>query len=69
MGIAIITPARADVGFAAGTIARGEFHCTGCGYGVSIRRVLPPCPMCQGTDWRPFAGRGATADDVLDTHA
>jgi len=35
----------------AGTAARGEFRCADCGYGVTIRRALPACPMCRGEDW------------------
>jgi hypothetical protein len=35
-----------------GDPACGEFRCAGCGYGVSVRRVLPPrCPMCGGEEW------------------
>lgn len=34
-----------------GAAAKGEFHCSECGYGVTIVRVLPVCPMCQGTSW------------------
>jgi rubrerythrin len=37
--------------FAAGDPATGEFRCSDCGYGVSIQRVLPVCPMCGGTAW------------------
>ena len=36
---------------AAGQAAAGEFHCAACGYGISVRRVLPECPMCRGTQW------------------
>jgi rubrerythrin len=44
---------------AAGQIVKGEFHCSDCGYGVTIVRALPRCPMCRGTsweqsDWSPF---------------
>lgn len=35
----------------AGQTVKGEFHCSGCGYGVTIVRTLPPCPMCGGTSW------------------
>jgi hypothetical protein len=35
----------------AGEEARGEFHCADCGYGVSVQRRLPLCPMCGGTAW------------------
>jgi len=30
---------------------KGEFHCSECGYGVTIVRALPLCPMCGGTSW------------------
>lgn len=36
---------------ATGQAVKGEFHCSECGYGVTIVRVLPPCPMCGGTSW------------------
>jgi hypothetical protein len=35
----------------AGTAVVGAYHCAGCGYGVTLRAVLPPCPMCSGTTW------------------
>jgi hypothetical protein len=43
-----------------GESAKGEYHCSSCGYGVAIYRTLPLCPMCGGTsweaaDWSPFA--------------
>jgi rubrerythrin len=37
--------------WAAGQIVKGEYHCSDCGYGVTIVRALPPCPMCRGTSW------------------
>jgi len=37
--------------WAAGQIVTGEFHCSDCGYGVTIVRTLPSCPMCGGTSW------------------
>ena len=37
--------------YAAGDSAKGEFHCTECGYGVTIFRELPHCPMCGCTSW------------------
>jgi rubrerythrin len=45
--------------WASGQIVTGEFHCSDCGYGVTIMRALPLCPMCHGTsweqcDWSPF---------------
>lgn len=35
----------------AGQQAKGEFHCAQCGYGVTIVRALPVCPMCGGDSW------------------
>jgi hypothetical protein len=50
----------------AGIAVKGEFHCSDCGYGVTIHRVLPICPMCGGeaweqTDWHPFSRANADA--------
>lgn len=43
--------------YAAGDPAKGEFRCSGCGYGVAIASSLPQCPMCGGTSWerRPWS--------------
>jgi len=43
-----------------GTVAVGEYHCSSCGYGVTVHGLLPRCPMCSGTSWeqvswRPFS--------------
>lgn len=38
-----------------GTHVKGEFHCAECGYGVTIVRVLPVCPMCGGESWEQTA--------------
>jgi rubrerythrin len=35
----------------AGERAVGEYHCADCGYGVTVRRELPVCPMCGGAIW------------------
>ncbi len=48
----------------AGESVKGEFHCSECGYGVAIFRVLPRCPMCgcetwEQAPWSPFARAGA----------
>jgi rubrerythrin len=45
---------------AAGDHVKGVFRCADCGYGVTISRELPVCPMCAGTaweesEWTPFA--------------
>ena len=60
MGVVVFDSAASKAGFVAGTAARGEFHCTECGYGINVHRVLPTCPMCRGTEWQPWSGRRAT---------
>jgi rubrerythrin len=47
---------------AAGSPAVGAYHCSGCGYGVTVHAQLPQCPMCGGTTWEqatwsPFSSR------------
>lgn len=37
---------------AAGAASKGEFHCAECGYGVTVTRTLPICPMCAGSAWQ-----------------
>jgi rubrerythrin len=34
-----------------GAPAAGAFHCSACGYGVTVQTTLPQCPMCNGTTW------------------
>lgn len=34
-----------------GAPGTGAFHCSGCGYGVTVQTTLPQCPMCGGTTW------------------
>ena len=34
-----------------GAPATGAFHCSACGYGVTVQATLPQCPMCNGTTW------------------
>lgn len=34
-----------------GAPAAGVYHCSGCGYGVTVQASLPRCPMCGGTTW------------------
>ena len=41
----------APVFAAAGDRADGEYRCADCGYGVTVRETLPPCPMCRGRAW------------------
>jgi rubrerythrin len=38
-----------------GARAVGEYHCSSCGYGVTVHATLPQCPMCSGTTWEPSA--------------
>lgn len=40
---------------AAGSKATGEYRCGDCGYGVTVRLVLPVCPMCRGQSWEGAA--------------
>jgi hypothetical protein len=37
----------------AGAAAKGDFHCSSCGYGISVQAELPRCPMCSGDTWEP----------------
>lgn len=70
MGIAIIGSAATQAGFVAGIAARGDFHCTECGYGITVHRVLPTCPMCRGTEWKPEPNRRMfEAPDAADLQA
>ena len=39
----------------AGSRVKGEFHCAACGYGVTVYRTLPACPMCGGEQWEQSA--------------
>jgi rubrerythrin len=40
--------------WSSGQLVKGEFHCSECGYGVTIVRALPLCPMCGGSSWERF---------------
>ena len=50
-----VTTVGSDDGYVqfwgAGDSAKGEFHCSNCGYGVTVHRELPACPMCAGSAW------------------
>jgi DNA-directed RNA polymerase subunit RPC12/RpoP len=39
-----------------------DHRCAECGYGVSVYRSLPRCPMCGGQVW--LAGRGRSSGVV-----
>jgi|tagenome__1003787_1003787.scaffolds.fasta_scaffold20894059_2 hypothetical protein len=43
-----------------GVRAKGEFRCGDCGYGVTVYRELPACPMCRGETWERVAWRPYT---------
>ncbi len=51
----------------AGESVKGEFHCADCGYGITVYRTLPLCPMCgceqwQQSAWSPFGRSRLTTD-------
>ena len=44
--------------------------CSNCGYGVSVRREPPACPMCQASSWEPGRWRPFTSlEDVTIARA
>ena len=44
--------------------------CSNCGYGITIRREPPACPMCQASTWEPGRWRPFTSlDDVTIARA
>jgi lipopolysaccharide biosynthesis regulator YciM len=56
-------------GWTTGLRAKGEFRCAGCGYGVTVYKALPECPMCRGTawervPWRPFSRTYSSGHNV-----
>jgi rubrerythrin len=55
---------------AAGVRVKGEYRCIKCGYGITVYRMLPRCPMCgqekwEQQDWSPFGRAAATLDKLL----
>jgi hypothetical protein len=66
---------REEVGSTAvlqtGTKVKGEYRCCGCGYGITVYRELPRCPMCGAGAWEqllwsPFGyGRPSPLHDDL----
>jgi hypothetical protein len=34
-----------------GALPGGDYLCGECGYGVTVRRELPRCPMCGAMAW------------------
>jgi rubredoxin len=51
-----------------GDSVKGEFHCSECGYGVTVYRALPLCPMCGGTSWEQAAWSPLTRASRGETH-
>ena len=48
----------------------GWVRCSGCGYGVTVYRTLPDCPMCRSREWtrvpwRPFSRSFAAGSDIV----
>jgi hypothetical protein len=44
--------------------------CSNCGYGITIKRDPPACPMCQATAWEPGRWRPFTSlEDVTIARA
>jgi rubrerythrin len=41
--------------WSSGASAKGEFHCSDCGYGVIVAKELPQCPMCGSETWEEAA--------------
>ncbi len=66
VGAAGREPAGDFVDFlSAGVHVKGEFHCAACGYGVTVYRALPVCPMCGGSQWEQSAWSPLTRARIL----
>jgi rubrerythrin len=50
MAVSVETREQAARELVAGAAAKGEYRCTGCGYGVTVYSRLPRCPMCGTED-------------------
>src|ERR671937_2538205 len=44
-------PPEEEFVWRSGRPVHGDFRCIDCGYGVSVRRELPRCPMCGSARW------------------
>ena len=55
--------------WATGANVTGEFHCAECGYGVTVYRELPQCPMCSGTAWEQTAWSPLTRAGAFEARA
>jgi predicted ATP-dependent serine protease len=56
MGVWVDGPEEDRLPLVAGAKAKGEFRCTDCGYGVTVYRKLPRCPMCGTESWEQLEG-------------
>ena len=54
---------------AAGERAKGEYRCLACGYGVTVHRELPRCPMCGAEAWEALAWMPFTRAGVREEWA
>jgi hypothetical protein len=52
--------------WATGERVKGEFRCSDCGYGVTVHRELPACPMCTSTSWEQTPWSPFTRTAVSD---
>lgn len=50
---------RVPVFHAEGAADAGDYTCSECGYGVSVKGRLPVCPMCRGRRWEDARTAGA----------
>ena len=54
--------------FASGDRVKGEYHCSECGYGVTVYTQLPRCPMCSGESWEQSAWSPFSREHQLVQH-
>ena len=57
-GAALSSPGTPAL-FLAGGRGAGDYRCSTCGYGVTVRSTLPFCPMCRGNAWERPASASA----------
>ena len=55
-------------GWTAGSRAKGELRCADCGYGITVHRELPTCPMCRGIEWQRVPWRPYSRSLLRRTH-
>jgi rubredoxin len=53
-----------------GATVAGSYRCSACGYGVTVRSILPRCPMCSGDTWEqapwtPFAAAAQRRSETV----